>query len=458
MTANERRTLESRMQDAGGAVEMLRGAGQLGPYVFPGIPPEFTNWRDEVRAWKDGVALLEQSYHMSELQLRGRDVVPYLATIAVNKFDPFPVNRAKQLVLASPDGFLVGDAILFHEAPGFLRLAGAPFALDWVKFHAESSTMDVTTSLDHNWSVHEHDRDVFRFQVQGVHAMDVVSEVLDGPIPDVRFFGIADVSIAGHPVRALRHGMAGTPGFEFYGPWESQHAVRDRFEEAGATYGLRKVGALAYATTAQESGWLPLPLPAIYHGDGLRPYREWLDEMSLEGLGSLGGSLVADRIEDYYVDPIEAGYGRLVDWDRDFIGRDALKLKAESPRRRKVTLVWNDDDVTATIGSSLFGGGDAAQLLGMPSPMHATWAADAVLAGDETVGFSQYMSYSANARHVLSHGIIDLSMSEPGTELTLLWGEPDSRRDNVGPHALREIRATVAPSPYFDKVIKTASR
>jgi vanillate/3-O-methylgallate O-demethylase len=459
MTQTEHaQTLEQRIQRAGGPVPLLRGPGQLGPYVFPGIPDEFTNWRDEVRAWKDGVALLEQSYHMSELHLRGAEVIPFLSTIAVNKFDPFPVRKAKQLVVAGPDGYLIGDAILFHEEPDFLRLVGAPMALDWVQYNAESSSFDVSTTIDHNWSVAEHPRDVFRFQIQGVHALDLVSEAIDGPLPEVGFFGIADISIAGRRIRAVRHGMAGTPGFEIYGPWGDQQPVRERLDELGAKYGLRKVGAFGYATTAQESGWLPLPLPAIYHGEELKPYREWTSSFSLESLGSLGGSLVSNQIEDYYVDPIEVGYQNIIDWDRDFLGRDALAKRAENQQRRKVTLVWNDADVAAVNESALFGNGTPAQFIALPSPMYSTWAADAVLSDGRPIGFSQYMSYSANARHVLSHGIIDVALAEPGTELTLLWGEPDSRRDNVASNELREIRVTVAPSPFFAKVIKTGTR
>ncbi|HEX3803385.1 MAG TPA: hypothetical protein VHV75_11150 [Solirubrobacteraceae bacterium] len=450
-------TLQQRIDVAGGPVELLRGPGQFGPYVFPGIPPEFTNWRDEQRAWKDEVALLEQSYHMCELHLRGSQTIPFLAEFAINKLDPFPVRKAKQLVAASPDGYLVGDGIAFHEDDDFLRIVGAPFLLDWLIYHSEGSNLDVSAELHHNWSVVEAPRDVFRFQIQGRHALDLVREVVDGEVPDVPFFSIADISIAGKPIRALRHGMAGTPGFEIYGPWDSQAPVRAAFDEAGRKYGLRKIGSFAYSTGAQESGWLPLPLPAIYHGDTLRPYREWTSAFSLESLGSLGGSLVSDRIEDYYVDPIEAGYKGLIDWDREFLGRDALAERAANQRRQKVTLVWNDDDVAAATYSALFDAEHAAQFVALPSPMYATWAADAVQSAGETVGFSQYMSYSANAGHILSHGIIATELAEAGAELTLLWGEPGSRRDNVGRNELREIRVTVAPTPYFAKVIKAAN-
>lgn len=447
-------TLQTMIEKAGGPVPLLRGSA-LGPYQFPGIPPEFTNWRDEVRAWKDGVALLEQSYHMTELHLRGSGVIAFLKELAVNKLDVFPVGRGKQLVLAAPDGNLIGDAIIFHEDEHFYRVVGAPFASDWLFFNAESTAHDVTAEKNDNWSVTQAPRGVFRLQIQGPQALDLVSEACDGPVPEVSFFGIGELSIAGHPVRALRHGMAGTPGFEIYGPWDVQQAVRAELERVGEQHGLRKVGSLGYSVTAQESGWMPMPLPAIYADERMRPYREWLTNYFLESISSLGGSLVSSSIEDYYVDPIEVGYGRLVDWDRDFIGRDALKGKAADQRRTKVTLEWNDDDVAGVINDSLFPSGTPPRFMAMPTPMYATFESDAVMEGDTLVGVSQWCSFTPNANRLVSTALVDVSLAEPGTELTLLWGEPDSKRPTVDTHEVRPIRVRVAPSPYYDKVIKT---
>jgi vanillate/3-O-methylgallate O-demethylase len=200
-------------------------------------------------------------------------------------------------------------------------------------------------------------------------------------------------------------------------------------------------------------------LPAIYHGDEMRPNREWLTTNHLETIGSLGGSFVSDRIEDYYVDPIEVGYGNVVDWNRDFIGRDGLERKRDSQRRVKRSLLWYEDDVMEIIRSSLFAPeGQGGKFIAVPSPMHATFEADSVLLGGELVGLSNWSAYSPNAGSFLSLAIIDLDYAEPGTEVTLLWGEPNSLRPSVEKHQLREIRATVAPAPYFEKVIKTGEQ
>ena len=39
-------SLEDVLQRAGSAVQLLRNS-QIGPYAFPVVPSEFTNWRDE---------------------------------------------------------------------------------------------------------------------------------------------------------------------------------------------------------------------------------------------------------------------------------------------------------------------------------------------------------------------------------------------------------------------------
>lgn len=443
--------LEGLIAAAGGAVPLLRGSA-LGPYVFPGIPAEFTNWRDEQRAWQDSCALLELSYHMGELHLRGPGAAGLLARLGVNKFKVFPVKRGKQLVVAAPDGYMIGDVILFHEEDEFYRLVGSPAAMDWVQYNAEKEGVEAVS--DPSWSVFPHDRDVFRVQVQGPNALEMMRKATNNTLPEIGFFHVGEFSIDGHAVRALRHGMAGTPGYEIYGPWAEGDAVREALMRAGAEFGVRRIGAAAYSTTAQESGWMPMPLPAIYHGEELRPYREWLSSHHLESIGSLGGSLVSDDITDYYVDPIEVGYGGLIDFEHEFVGREALRERVANPRRKKVTLVWDEKDVLALMRDSMFGE-TPTRFLNTPMPMYATWQSDAVLKDGAAAGVSQWAAYSANAKAFISLALVDVEHAVPGTEVSLMWGEPNSRRPTVEAHEPREIKAKVAPSPLFEKVIKS---
>jgi vanillate/3-O-methylgallate O-demethylase len=444
------RNLEEKLQAAGGAVEMARNS-QIGPYVYPAVPSEFTNWRDEQVAWRESSALFDQSHHMLDLYVEGPDVVPLLASLGVNTFANAAVDKAKQFVACSPDGYVIGDAILFFLDENRVSLVGRPSAQNWVQFHAETGGYDVSVERDERTAVNPTGgRKLYRFQVQGPTAIEVLERATEGTLPDIPFFNLGELTIAGRKVRALHHGMSGVAGLELFGPWEEREDVRGAIVEAGEEFGLRQVGSRAYATNTLESGWIPSPLPAIFTGDELEAYRKWLPADWYEGTGSLGGSFVSSDIEDYYLTPWDLGYGPFVKFDHDFVGREALEEMAESPARHKVTLAWNGDDVARAM-ATLFEKGDPAKYIDLPLSNYATWPYDRVTVDDEVVGISTFSGYSYNERSLLSLAIVDSDVAI-GNEVVLHWGEEGGGTDRpvVERHRQVEIRAIVSPCPYSE--------
>jgi len=122
--------------------------------------------------------------------------------------------------------------------------------------------------------------------------------------------------------------------------------------------------------------------------EAMRPYREWLSGNSWEANASLGGSYDSDDIQDYYQTPWDLGYGKVINFDHDFIGRAALEKLAELPHRRKVFLRWNRDDVLDVVRGSLFDGADRPKYLETPSSTYATLPFDQVHSGERFVGVS----------------------------------------------------------------------
>src|SRR5215469_340109 len=275
------RSLEEAIHAAGNPVTLLRNS-QIGPYAFPVVRHEFTNWRDEQRAWKETCALFDQSHHMTDLYVQGPDALKVLSDLGVNSFQNFKVNQAKQFIACNPDGYVIGDAILFYLEPDKFNLVGRPPAANWVQYHVETGRYKATAERDERSAVNQGRRKTFRFQIQGPHAMRVMEKVMGQPAPDIRFFHMSVIRIAGRSVHALRHGMVGQPGWELFGAWDDGDAVRDAIVAAGQEFGLKQVGSRTYPTTCLESGWIPSPLPAIYTGGELKPYREWLTGKSYE--------------------------------------------------------------------------------------------------------------------------------------------------------------------------------
>jgi vanillate/3-O-methylgallate O-demethylase len=442
-------SLATALARAESPVELLRNLS-FPPSTFP-VKPEFTNWRTEQRAWLDSCALLDQSHHMTDLFVEGPDALRLFSDLAVNTFANFGPGKAKQFVAVGPDGHLIGDAILFHLDEDSFDLVGHPMVIDWVTFHLDRGDYKATAERDDNSIVRQSGPPrLYRYELQGPTALPLLEQASGAPVPDARFFSMAEFTIAGRRARALRHGMAGQPGFELFGPWEDGEAVLAALLEAGADHGLVRVGAKAYSTANLGSGWVPAPLPAIFGDDPLlAAYREWLP---LSKVGSLGGSLDSADIADYYLTPYDIGYGRTVRFDHDFVGRQALEAMADAmgqtTPRTKVTLVWNADDVTAAIGS-LYRPGPGAKYIEMPKARYATHHEDKVLKDGVPVGISLDCGYLANEREMVSLATVDTALAEPGTEVTVVWGEhPVSAKPAVEEHVQVQIRAVVAPCPY----------
>lgn len=421
------------------------------------IPPEFTNWRDEQRGWRDTAVLWDQSHHMPELYLKGPDALRLLQRVVVNSVANFTPDRAKQLVACTPRGHVIGDCIGYCLAPdSFLLISGMPI-LNWVQYQAELGGYDVSIERDDPTPYNPKGRRInYRFQVEGPNAGHILNDLIEGGMPEIPFFRTARVKMRGHEVLILRHGMAGHMGAELSGPYDEMQAVRSAIVEAGQKYGLKQGGTRAYFSTIFEFGWMAYPLPGIYTDDALRGYREWLSFNGWEAQAQLGGSFYSSDIEDYYVTPWDLGYGHIVKFDHDFIGRDALEAIAGQPRRKQVTLVWNREDVLK-IFASQFGGGPRYKALDFPVAYYGWPHFDEVAdANGALVGLSCHCGYSNNEGEMLSLAMLNQSHAEPGTEVVLTWGEPNggSKKPHVERHEQVKVRATVAPVPYAQSAQK----
>jgi vanillate/3-O-methylgallate O-demethylase len=447
-----RQSLETVLKSAGNPVKLLRNS-QLGAYVYPVVPNEFTNWRDEQRAWRETAVLYDQSHHMAEFTIKGPDALKLVSYATINSFAGFTPNKAKQMVPCSYDGYVIGDGILFYlDKDEFLFVGRAP-TVNWLQFQSETGGFKVETIRDDRSPSHPRGNQVtrrhYRYQVQGPNAKQVLERLNGGPLPDVKFFTMDAINIKGRKVRALRHGMAGAPGLEVWGPYAERDEIREAIIEAGKDFGLVQVGARAYSSNTLESGWIPSPLPAVYTGEKMKKYREWLPAAGYEASGSIGGSFVSDNIEDYYLTPYELGYGPFVKFDHDFIGREALEKQAGKPHRKKVTFAWHPDDMAKIYASMFRPGEEAYKFYDLPNSNYASSSYDKILKGGKVVGFSMFGGYSFNERTALSLGVVDPDINV-GEVLTVVWGEENggTKKPTVERHKQLEVRVTVSPVPY----------
>src|SRR5947207_1132797 len=328
---------------------------------------------------------------MSELTVSGPDALRRLSHLTINSFANSTPNKAKQMVPCSHDGHVIGDGILFYLDKDELLFVGRTPTVNWIQFHAETGGYKVEVIRDDRSPSHPRGKAVsrrhYRYQIQGPNAARALERLNGGPLPDVKFFQMDAINIRGRRVRCLRHGMAGGPGLEVWGRYAEADEIREAILEAGRDFGLVQVGARAYG-----------------------PY---------------------------------------IQFDHDFIGREALEQIAKAPHRKKVTLAWNSEDVLKIFASLLVPGGENYKYFDFPNCNYASSSFDKIVTGSKTVGFSMFGGYSYNERTALSLGVVDPDI-EIGDVLTLIWGEENggTRKTTVEPHRQLEVRVRVSPTPY----------
>ncbi len=429
------RSLEDVLTGAGSIVELLRNQ-QTGPNVYPGVPAEYTNWRDEQWGWQHSAVLFNQSYHMVDLEVTGPDAFAMLNYLGINSFKGFTVDKAKQFIPVTPEGYVIGDVILFYLAEETFNLVGRAPVIEWVEYHAATGDWDVEVVRDERTALRS-DR-----QAQELPLPGPGPQCLQDHGEGDRHRGAAAQVLQHDHARDRR--QAGPRAAPRHGRPARIRAVRPvgglcrgpcRAGRGGQ--GVRPAPRRRPRLFVEHAriGLDPSPLPGYYTGEGSKGFRAWAGENSYGAKASVGGSFVSERIEDYYLTPWDLGYGPFVKFDHDFVGREALEAMSGNAHRVKVTLALDTEDVLRAISSN-FQKGDRAKFFEFPSAVYSMHPFDSVLADGRTVGVSTWIGYSSNEGKMLTLAMVEPDYAEPGRQVTLLWGEPDggTRKLTVEPH------------------------
>ena len=196
----------------------------------------------------------------------------------------------------TPDGYVIGDVILFGLAADRYNLVGRAPVPNWLTYHAETGGHDVEVQFDQRTALRSDlRRRYYRFQVQGPNAMAVLEKAL-GHAP--RTSSSSTCAPSRSPARGHARCATAWPASRAGSSSDRSRTARPSMRrscERGPGSRAHARRRAAYGSNAIESGWIPSPLPAVYTGDGLTAYREWLPAAGYEGSASLGGSFVSSK-------------------------------------------------------------------------------------------------------------------------------------------------------------------
>ncbi len=264
------------------------------------MPVQYGSIIDEHRAVRERVGLFDLS-HMGEMFVEGPEAGVALAAALTTNPPALTIGRAHYSMIVAPDGGIIDDLIVYRLGEQrFLVVANASnaavvsdaLAERLAGFKAILDDGSLATGL---------------LAVQGPRAIDVLTPLTDVDLAGLRYYAIAEGSVAGIPALVARTGYTGEDGFEV-------------FVETGRTVEL----------------WDAL-LTAVRSADGVPVGLGARDTLRLEaGMPLYGNELDRDT------NPYDAGLGRVVKLDKpgDFVGRAALeRIAAAGPAKRLVGLV-----------------------------------------------------------------------------------------------------------------------
>ena len=412
-----RRSLEDAIKDAGSAVEMLRNS-QIGAWPTRSRA-EFTNWRDEQRAWRETCVLFDQSHHMTDLDVEGpgraQAASPTSASTASRTSRSTGRSSSSPCSTTATSSATPSCSI---SPKNSFKLVGRPPAANWVQFHAETGGYNVKRRArrTHRAARPIRRRKTYRYQVQGPNAMKIMEKVNGGPLPDLEVLRHGRDHDR-RPARCARCATAwrASPAGNSSGRGKTARPCATPSSRPARSSACARSARRAYSTNALESGWIPSPLPAIYTGDKMKAYRQWLPATSYEATASLGGSFYSDNIEDYYLTPCDLGYGPFVKFDHDFIGRAALEKMAAASRAPEGHAGLERRRRRARVQLAVRDGRHPESTSTCRSPTTATLPYDKIAQRRQDRRPLDLHRLQLQRARVAVAGMVDTELSEPGT-------------------------------------------
>ena len=160
--------------------------------------------------------LFDQSHHMTDLFLEGPGALRLLSELAVNSFASYRPEMGKQFVAVDHAGYVIGDGILFYLGDESFDLVGTPGDRQLGRLQRTPLRLRPDGRARRPLGAPQGPpATALPLRAPGADRLGRSSNgSVGGPLPEVGFFRMARFSFAGTEVRALRHGMAGQPGFD----------------------------------------------------------------------------------------------------------------------------------------------------------------------------------------------------------------------------------------------------
>jgi len=330
------------------------------------MPLQYSSIIKEHKAVREKVGLFDVS-HMGDVIVEGRDakrLMDYLFTQRVSKYS---FGDCIYTHLLNENGGIIDDMIIYpiEENRYFFipNAARTGVVFDWLRSHANDLDVDIK----------DHTEELCCFALQGPRARKVMERIADEDIHSLKFFkfGIGTIKPDGmiaskkamfddeNMVIISSTGYTGEDGFELSTWNKNAPGLWKMIMDVGSEFEIEPIGLGARDSLRLEKGFL------------------------------LSGTDF-----DEGVTTIETGWDMVIDWDHDFIGKEALESMKNNPARR-----------------ILFG----VEIKGSGLPRHG----QNIFIGNEPIGEITSGGYSPMIEKGIGLGFIPKEMAKKGTDISI---------------------------------------
>lgn len=238
------------------------------------------------------------------LEVTGKDAAVFLDYIYPNDIALLKVGKERYTTMLDDEGEIIDDVIVmkmeenrFWISTLFLRQTMA-----WLQDHSEGYDVQCSNITD-AWDM---------FAVQGPKSRETVQALTDDSIEDIKFFSFSENTIKRIPVIINRSGFTGEKwGFEIYCHKEDTDAIEALLQKEAIARDGRQV------TDFQIMAWT-LPTESGFY---------YMRDLA-------------------HTNPLEVGLAEHINWEKEFIGRDALlKIRRNGLRREMLGFEVPEDDI-----------------------------------------------------------------------------------------------------------------
>jgi len=267
------------------------------------MPLQFSSIKDEHLQVRKTVGLFDVS-HMSNVWITGKDAEALLTLTTVEDASRIAENKSQYTAILRDDGTIIDDTIFMHLDDRYMIIPNAGMdqvVTDWLNKQAKNHSLDARAeNVSSQYVI---------LAVQGPKSREVLQKLTDVDLTTVGFFGCQKITLGGHEVIISHTGYTGELGFELQ-ITPAKHAM-DIFEQIlkiGKKYDIKPIGLGARDTLRLEKCFL------------------------LAGNEFEGGRT-----------PLEAVMSWAINWDHEFIGKDALLKQKEDGTYQRLTCLLCDE-------------------------------------------------------------------------------------------------------------------